>query len=50
MWWIKNTLKLRQEEESYDTINYIKDSKANNRDIGTFTFSNNSQKYIRKTY
>ena len=37
---IKNTLKLRRGEESFDTINYIEDSKANNGDIGTFIFSN----------
>ena len=39
-WWIKNTLKLRKGEESFDTINYIEDIKANNRDIKTFIFSN----------
>ena len=37
---IKNTLKLRKGEESFDTINYIEDSKANNGDIRTFIFSN----------
>ena len=34
---IKNTLKLRKEEESFDTINQIEDSKANNGDIRTFS-------------
>ncbi len=34
---IKNTLKLRKGEESFDTINYIEDSKANNGDIRTFS-------------
>ena len=37
MWWIKNTL--RKGEESFDKINYIEDSKANNGDIRTFIFS-----------
>ncbi len=38
MWWIKNTLKLRKGEESFDTINYIQDIKANNGDIKIFIF------------
>ncbi len=37
---IENTLKLRKGEESFDTINYLEHSKANNGDIGTFIFSN----------
>ena len=36
----KKYIKIRKEEESFDTINYIEDSKANNGDIGTFIFSN----------
>ena len=36
----KHTLMLRKGEESFDTINHIEDSRANNGDIGTFIFTN----------
>ena len=36
----KQTLMLRKGEESFDTINHIEDSRANNGDIGTFIFTN----------
>jgi len=36
----KQTLMLRKGEESFDTINHIEDSRANNGEIGTFIFTN----------
>ena len=34
----KKYIKIRKEEESFDTTNYIEDSKANNRNIYFFKF------------